>query len=62
VTDSKFKFPIFEDRSYTLDYGDFSVEVSGEDILSAFRRSAYLDKLIEELASEGGSHTDTANH
>lgn len=47
---------------YTIDYGDFSIEVSGEDIAGAFRRSAYLDKLIEDLASESDSRIDTTNH
>jgi hypothetical protein len=45
---SKFKYPIDPAKVYTLQYEEFSVEVSGEEILAAFRRSAYLDKILEE--------------
>lgn len=45
---SKFKYPIDSARIYTLQYDDFSVEVTGEEILAAFRRGAYLDKILEE--------------
>ena len=46
---NRFKFPIFPDRMYTLQYEQFSTEVSGEEILAAFRRDAYLSKLIADL-------------
>jgi hypothetical protein len=49
---NKFKFPIDPDRTYTLNYGDCSADVSGKDILGAFRRSVYLDKLIFEMEEE----------
>jgi hypothetical protein len=45
---SKFKYPIDPAKVYTLQYEDFSTEVSGEEILAAFRRGAYLDKILEE--------------
>lgn len=45
---SKFKYPIDPARIYTLQYEGFSTEVTGEDILAAFRRGAYLDKILEE--------------
>lgn len=51
---SKFKYPIDPNKIYTLQYEDFSTEVSGEEILGAFRRSAYLDKLISELDEWNG--------
>ena len=45
---SKFKYPIDAARVYTLQYDGFSTEVTGEDILAAFRRGAYLDKVLAE--------------
>jgi len=45
---SKFKYPIDPAKVYTLQYEDFLIEISGEEILAAFRRSAYLDKILEE--------------
>lgn len=44
----KFKYPIDPDKVYTLQYEDFSIEITGEEILAAFRRGAYLDKVLEE--------------
>jgi hypothetical protein len=46
---SKFRYPIFPDRTYTLEYDGYSGEVLGQDILNMFRRSIHLDKIIEEL-------------
>lgn len=46
---SKFRYPIFPDRTYTIVYEDFEYEVTGEDIISYFRRGAYLEKCLEEL-------------
>lgn len=46
---SKFKYPIDPNKVYTLQYEDFSIEVSGEEILSVFRRGAYLDKVLSEI-------------
>jgi len=45
---SKFKFPIYKDRVYTLDYEGFSIEVSGEEILSSFRRAAHLENMFKD--------------
>jgi hypothetical protein len=45
---SKFKYPIDPTKVYTLQYEDFSIEISGEEILGAFRRGAYLEKILAE--------------
>jgi hypothetical protein len=45
---SKFKYPIDPSKVYTLQYEDFSIEVTGEEIVASFRRGAYLDKILEE--------------
>ena len=45
---SKFKYPIDPNKVYTLQYEDFSIEVTGEEIIASFRRGAYLDKILEE--------------
>jgi hypothetical protein len=45
---SKFKYPIDPAKIYTLQYEDFSTEVSGEEILASFRRGAYLEKILSE--------------
>ena len=45
---SKFKFPIYPDRVYTLKYEDFSVEVSGEEILAMFYRDAHLENMLKD--------------
>jgi hypothetical protein len=55
---SKFKFPIYKDRAYTLDYDDFSIEVTGEEILAQFRREAFLLKFIEQLDEESKHEQD----
>lgn len=49
---SKFKYPIDPEKVYTLQYEDFSAEVTGEEILGSFRRGAYLDKILLELDDE----------
>jgi hypothetical protein len=49
---SKFRYPIFPDRTYTIVYEDFEYEVTGEDIIAMFRRGAYLEKMFEELETE----------
>lgn len=48
---NKFNYPIFEDRVYTLNYDGYLYKVTGEEILAMFRRSAFLDKFIEELST-----------
>lgn len=37
---SKFKYLIYPDHTYTLVYGDTSIEVSGRDILNMFEGMA----------------------
>lgn len=46
---SKFRYPIFEDRTYTIHYEDFDYEVTGKDILETFRYKAYLKNFIKDL-------------
>jgi len=50
---NKNKYPIFEDRVYTLSYNDengkMDYEVAGSEILAMFRRQAFLDKLISGI-------------
>ena len=46
---SKFRYPIFPDRTYTIIYEDFEYEVTGEEITAMFRRGAYLEDLIQSL-------------
>lgn len=55
---SKFKYPIDPNKVYTLQYDDFSIEVTGEDILGAFRRGAYLDKVLSEIDEWKGVWND----
>ena len=49
---SKFRYPIFPDRTYTIVYEDFEYEVTGEEIVAMFRRGAYLEKILEEIETE----------
>ena len=46
---SKFRYPIFHDRTYTIEYEDFNYEVTGEDIIAMFRRGAYLEEMFKDL-------------
>lgn len=46
---SKFRYPIFPDRTYTIVYEDFDYEITGEDIMSYFRRGAYLEEMFKDL-------------
>lgn len=46
---SKFRYPIFPDRTYTIVYEDFDYEVTGEDIIAMFRRGAYLEEMFKDL-------------
>lgn len=55
---SKFKYPIDPKKVYTLEYEDFSTEVTGEEIIAAFRRSAYLDKILSEVDEWKGVWSD----
>lgn len=49
---SKFRFPIFPDRTYTISYEDFDYEITGEEIIASFRRGAYLEKILKDLETE----------
>lgn len=46
---SKFRYPIFPDRTYTIVYEDFDYEITGEDIIAYFRRGAYLEDMFKDL-------------
>lgn len=46
---SKFRYPIFPDRTYTLVYEDFDYEITGDEIISYFRRGAYLEEMFKDL-------------
>jgi hypothetical protein len=46
---SKFRYPIFPDRTYTIVYDDFDYEVTGEEIVAMFRRGAYLEDMLKDL-------------
>jgi hypothetical protein len=46
---SKFRYVIFPNRVYTLEYEDgYRFEVTGQQILDMFYRNAQLDKLFFE--------------
>jgi hypothetical protein len=46
---SKFRYPIFPDRVYTIVYEDFDYEITGEEIVASFRRGAYLEDMFKDL-------------
>lgn len=48
----KYRYMIYADRTYVLTYEFGSVEVSGEDILAMFRRSALLDTILDNLSTD----------
>lgn len=56
---SKFRYPIFPDRLYTLTYGDAEIEVLGEDILLMFRKGYYFDIKLNDLSKETKFSTET---
>lgn len=56
---SKFRYPIFTDRTYTIVYEDFDYEVTGEDIIAMFRRGAYLEEMLKDLDTKS---LDTLGH
>jgi hypothetical protein len=46
---TNFEYPIYDDRLYTLDYGDgLTYQVSGEAIINAFRREALIHDWIKD--------------
>lgn len=52
---SKFRYPIFPDRTYTITYEDFDYEITGEEIIAYFRRGAYLEHNLRDLDMLGHS-------
>lgn len=53
----EFKYILFADRGYLITFNDydgnpFTVEVPGEEIVQALRRSYALDRFIEDLDKE----------
>lgn len=50
---NKFKYPIDPKKVYTLEYGDISGEVTGEDILGMFRRGIYLESILKDTVDYG---------
>jgi len=49
---SKFKYIIDPDKTYTLQWNDedgMEREVSGAEILAAFRRDTFLTKLLSDI-------------
>jgi hypothetical protein len=56
---SKFRYPIFPDRTYTIIYEDFEYEVTGEEIIAMFRRGAYLEDMFKDLDMRS---LDTQDH
>lgn len=48
MANDKFNYPIFPDRIYTLTYEDFTYKITGEDIIAAFRRGAWLEHILSE--------------
>jgi hypothetical protein len=61
MTNDKFNYPIFPDRIYSLTYPDFVYKISGEDIMSYFRRGAYLEKMLEEMYGEVEKENDQSD-
>jgi hypothetical protein len=49
---SKFRYPIFPDRIYTIKYEDFDYEITGEELIASFRRGAYLERIIQDLRTD----------
>ncbi len=56
---SKFRYPIFPDRTYTIVYDDFDYEVTGEEIVAMFRRGACLENVLKDLDTRS---LDTQGH
>ena len=44
---TKFKYHVFPDRTYTLEYGDMTYEVLGSEIMAMFRRQARLEEFFK---------------
>lgn len=48
MVNNKFRYPIFPDRTYTLVYDGYELQVSGEEIMAMFDRQARMTKLIKD--------------
>lgn len=53
--ESKFKYLIFPDQVYILEWDDLKVEVTGEEIMAQFRRESYLDHLMSKIDEQNKS-------
>ena len=47
--ESKFRYIIFPEYKYILQWDDMQAEVTGEEILAQFRRESYLENLIKQI-------------
>ena len=45
----KFKYILSPENTYILDYGDFTAEVKGSEIMDFLRRQYYLENLLQDL-------------
>jgi hypothetical protein len=43
---SKFKYFLSPENNYVIDYGDFSVEITGAEIMSRLYREFHLERLL----------------
>lgn len=44
----KFKYLLSPENTYIIDYGEFSTEISGAEIMAILRREKYLDYIMTE--------------
>ncbi len=54
----KFRYVIFPDRVYTLDYDGEPFDVTGEEIIAAFRREAMLETIFRDWEDDGNKRED----
>lgn len=58
---SLFRYVIFPDRTYTLEYKDMRYEVLGQKILDTFEREAFVSELVKDwLLSSDHTEPDTS--
>ena len=43
---SKFKYLLSPENTYIIDYGEFTYEISGAEVMEIVRQSKYLDDLL----------------
>jgi hypothetical protein len=60
---SKFKYLIFPENVYVIDYGEFKAEILGSEILSRVKKEFYLEHLqnSSSLVETGKSVDNTDN-